>query len=158
MVALIMSGAAPTQSAQLEKGPPGVESFTLKSLDRSGRPARVVDAKGREFTVTYDAAGRPRTFRAPRPDALDVRAISYLPDGRIAIVSFGNRYALLFRYRSDGTQEVADSLGTSIVRRPVDASHYEMDSGKTPGGPLISTLRRLETLLSHFPGIKGLSR
>jgi hypothetical protein len=89
--------------------------------------------------------------------AFNLRSINYLADGRISSVYFGNRYELDFRYRNDGTQNVVDPIGGSIVRTQTAPGQFVTQTVLDPSGFLVPSLRRLEVLLARFGQVPGLS-
>jgi len=119
----------------------------------------VVDTNSaRQFLPSYDASGRMTSLKSTTGrNAFNLRAISYLPDGRLSIVSFGNRYELIFRYYKDGTQEVVDSLGGAIVRSQTGPGQFVTQSVVDPSGFLVPSLRRIEALFSLTGTVLGLS-
>jgi hypothetical protein len=152
--------AAYSQSIQFPAGGPAVVAApSVTQVDGSGRPAIVVDSgTGRQFVASYDSSGRLASLKSNRGrNAFDLRAINYLPDGRIALISFGNRYEIIFRNRNDGSQEIVDPLGGSIVRSQSSPGQFVNQSVSDPSGYLVPSLRRIEALFSLFGGLPGLS-
>jgi hypothetical protein len=138
---------------------PVISAPTVQAVDGSGRPGTVVDTStGRQFVASYDASSRLSSLKATAGrNALNLDAITYFPDGRVAIVTFGNRYELIFRYRSDGTQEIVDPLGGTIVRSQTGPGQFVTQSAVDPSGFLALSLRLLEALLSRFGPVPGLA-
>lgn len=154
------SASAYAQSIQFPAGgPPVIAAPSVMHVDGSGRPAMVVDSgTSRQFVASYDSSGRLESLKSNRGrNAFDLRTINYLPDGRIAFISFGNRYELIFRNRNDGTQEIVDPLGGSIVRSQSIPGQFVNKSVTDPSGYLVPSLRRVEALFALFGGAPGLS-
>jgi hypothetical protein len=152
--------AAQGQSIQFPGGlAPVISAPTVQAVDGSGRPGTVVDTStGRQFVASYDASSRLSSLKATAGrNTLNLDAITYLPDGRLAIVTFGNRYELIFKIRSDGTQEIIDSLGGAIVRSQTAPGQFVIQSVVDPSGFLAPSLRLLEALFSHFGPVPGLA-
>ena len=152
--------AVDAQSIQFPAaGPPVVAAPSIGAVNGSGRPATVVDSgTSRQFVASYDSSGRLICLKSTHGrNAFDLRAIGYIPDGRIAFVSFGNRYEIIFRNRNDGTQEIVDPLGGSILRSQSSPGQYVNQSVTDPSGYLVPSLRRIEALFALFGGATGLS-
>jgi hypothetical protein len=147
------------ESIQFPTGGPAISAPSVMQADGAGRPAMVVDSgTGRQFIASYDSSGRLLSLKSTRGrNAFDLRSITYFSDGRIAIVSFGNRYEIIFRNRNDGSQEIVDPLGGSIVRSPSSSGQYVNESVSDPSGYLVPSLRRIEALFALFGGVPGLS-
>jgi hypothetical protein len=160
---VLITGSIATAQAQSIQfpagGPPVIAAPSISQVNGSGRPAMVVDSgTGRQFVASYDSSGRLVSLKSNRGrNAFDLRAIAYLPDGRIALVSFGNRYEIIFRNRNDGTQEIVDPLGGSIVRSQSSPGQFVNKSVTDPSGYLAPSLRRVEALFAIFGGARGLS-
>ena len=148
-----------SQSIQFPAGGPVIAAPSVMRANGSGRPAMVVDSgTGRQFAASYDASGRLISLNSTHGrNAFDVRAINYLPDGRLAVVSFGNHYEMIFRNHIDGSQEVVDSLGGSIIRSQSSSGQYVNQSVSDPSGYLVPSLRRVVALFAVFGGVPGLS-
>jgi YD repeat-containing protein len=118
--------------------------------DGMSRPIRFSDAKGQEFVVSYDAQGRLISVRrATRPGALDIRAIRYLPDGRVTHVLFGMGYQLSFNYYADGSREARDSLDNVVRNPPFDATQRPAIAAvNDPENILTSRLTQFDELLA----------
>jgi hypothetical protein len=143
--------AASAQSVEFPAGSaPVMAAPSVKQTDASGRPAMMTDAStGRQFIPTYDQSGHLTSLKSSSGrNACDIRAIIYTPDGHPENVSFGNQYQLIFRYHLDGTQEVIDSFGGSIVRSQAAPGKFTTKSVVDPSGFLAPTLERVDALLS----------
>ncbi len=163
LIGAIALGAARVSQAQIVQFPGGtapvITAASVKQSDAMGRPAVLSDVKtGGQFVPSYDAEGRLISLLSAKGrNAFDLRAVTYSPDGRLSFVSFGNRYELFFRYRADGTQEVADPLGGSILRVESSRGQFEDKSVQDPSGYLVPSLQRLESLFLLFGSAPGLS-
>jgi hypothetical protein len=155
----LLFATANAQIIQFPGGaPPVISRPSIKSTDEKGRPLTVADAvTGSEFVPLYNSSGHLVSLRSTRGhNAFDIRAITYLPNGNITSVSFGNRYQLIFTYRNDGTQMIIDSFGGTMIRKQSPAGHYSMQSIADSTGFLGSSLSLVAALLSLFGKMPGI--
>ncbi len=140
------------------RAPVGIDVASIVSQDGSGRPAAVLDTLGRQFVATYDGSGRLISLCASRgANASDIRQISYLPDGHVWSVAFGNRYGLYFEYPDAAHQRVRDALGNWVTRTTSAPNKWVAALSSDPEGRLLASLTRLEAVIALFPTVSGLS-
>jgi YD repeat-containing protein len=152
-----ISGPASSQVIPLMgNSSPAMQSPAAQGGVPSGNPAQLIDSAGRAFAATYDSAGRLSALKATAGRNIADMRVGYDSNGRIQIVRFDNRYQLLFRYLSDGTQEITDPLGGRIVRASAGGVLVTQTTSD-PSGALAETLRRLETLFTGIQPIAGLN-
>ena len=139
--------------------PPVLATPSVASSDGSGKPSLIVDANsGKQFVATYDSSGRLQSLKSNAGhNAFDIVGISYLSDGRLRNLLFGNFYTLKFRYPAAGTEQVVDSFGNMIVRSQTTPGVYATQSVADPKGLLVPALTRLDHLFSYFSGAPGLT-
>jgi YD repeat-containing protein len=135
---------------------PAMQATAAQSGVPSGHPTQVTDSAGRAFAASYDSAGRLSALKATAGRNIADMRVGYDSNGRIQMVRFDNRYQLLFRYPSDGTEEVTDPLGGRIVRVSTGGAFVAQTSAD-PSGALAETLRRLESLFTRIQPVSGLN-
>lgn len=140
---LVSSAEAPPVPQKVTAMAPAM--VTLR--DGSGRAARFVDTRNREFAVRYDSKHRIEAVESTRsPNILDIVSIKYTDQGRLLAVSYRAGYSIFFDYRPNGTQVVRDTSGAGMVRsnqsyQSIDPASEELNTR------LYESVGALETLL-----------
>jgi len=151
-----VSATGYAQVFDLSKGPPIVQ-LPVNAPAKPAHPAALTDVRGLRVSIIYDHTGRVSRIKVgPRRNRADM-IVRYDAGGRLRAVVTDSGYQLNFDWRSDGTEEIRDSLGNTATRARNAEAQYVLKSANDPRRLLAGSLRRLEWLFAHIQAVEGLN-